>query len=104
MHLVATILFVAGALATIVLSSVGAAIVRGPLDRLHFLSLASLAAPVLLAAGWSCEGGDLGATAKCWLTALVLIVQAPVLTHVAAHAEWRRRRLKPAPKPEGTNP
>jgi len=97
-------LFVAAALGMVVVGSTGAAYSRGPLARLHFLGPLSLLAPPLLAAAWTCQGGSFADTAKCWLTALVLILQAPILTHVAAHAHWRRRHPEPRTSPEELGP
>jgi multisubunit Na+/H+ antiporter MnhG subunit len=80
----------AGALGAVLVSSLGVLAARGPSNKLHYLGPASLVSPLLVACAWSCAGGGFSAAAKCWLTALALVLQSPILTYVAAHAYWTR--------------
>lgn len=75
-----------------VLACLGVALMRDPLDRLHYLGPSSLAGLLLAAALVVQESFSLIGN-KAILLALLVLVTSPVLAHVTARAiEHERRR------------
>jgi multisubunit Na+/H+ antiporter MnhG subunit len=59
-------------------------------DRLHFLGVATVAAPSIFALAIAIKSGSAGSSVKVILLALILVVVSPVLTHATAEAGFRR--------------
>ena len=77
---------------------IGVLLMRGPYDRLHFTSPASLGAAAIAAAVVVRESFSLIGN-KALLLAVFFLVTSPVLVHVTAraarmyeHGDWRLRR------------
>jgi multisubunit Na+/H+ antiporter MnhG subunit len=77
--------------AVVLLSCVGVAVMSGPFDRLHFLSLASTLPPLAIAAAVLIDNPGVEADIKVVLIALLLLLIGPVVTHMTARAARVRR-------------
>ena len=98
-HAVALSLVVAG-VAVIVLSSLGAALVRGDVfTRLHFVTpVTSIGAP-LVGAGLCIESGQPWVVAELLLIVVLLFVSGPVLEASAARAAAQERGVEQEEQP-----
>ncbi|MHB1929647.1 MAG: cation:proton antiporter [Acidimicrobiales bacterium] len=78
-------------------SSLGVVVMRDPLQKLHYVTPAALAAPILVALAVTVHEGWDEATTETWLTVLFMATTGPVLAHATARAirirqcgDWRR--------------
>ena len=83
-HVIAVVLLVTGT-ALQAFACLGVALMRDPLDRLHYLAPSGVAGVLFAAAILVQEGFSLIGD-KALLLAVFLLVSSPVLAHVTAHA------------------
>jgi multicomponent Na+:H+ antiporter subunit G len=84
-HVAVSILLVIGVGAGL-LASLGILVMRHFYDRLHYVGLASALGAVSIAAAVVVQEGVSQASVKAVLTAIVVAVTSPVLTHATARA------------------
>lgn len=84
------------AVATLLICSLGVAVMRDVYQKLHFVTPAALVAPVLVALAVTVQEGYSENTTETWLAVLFVIVAAPVLSHATIRAarirdegDWR---------------
>ncbi|HEX3998542.1 MAG TPA: monovalent cation/H(+) antiporter subunit G [Pirellulales bacterium] len=75
------------------LAVIGLAAMRSVYGRLHYAGLATLVGPPLIAAAVAIHHSSAEAVIKAVLTALALLIIAPVLTHATARAAHTRQQV-----------
>ena len=82
---------------------VGVLVMRDAYDKLHYLGPAAIVGPVAIAAAIVIREALSQAGIKALLTAALLIVASPVLTHATARALYIRQRdhVEPVTRPTG---
>jgi multisubunit Na+/H+ antiporter MnhG subunit len=98
---IASILLWAG-IAGALLCCLGILVMRGPHDRLHYLSAVNTLPAVLVVAAVVLELGMSVATIKAALAGAILVVAGPVLTHSIARSvrirEWGTVAMREEPR------
>ena len=79
---------------------VGVLVMRDAHDKLHYIGPASILGPIAIAAAIVMRESFSEAGVKAILTAALLIVANPVLTHATGRALYIRRRDHLEPEPE----
>jgi len=99
------------ALAVVVVlgSTLGVAVMEDAYQKLHYVGLATLVAPVLVALAVLVQKGYSENTTETWLALLFVVLSGPVLTHATARAaairergNWRLLAGEGDPGPEET--
>jgi monovalent cation/proton antiporter MnhG/PhaG subunit len=80
---------------------IGVLVMRDAHDKLHYIGPASILGPIAIAAAIVMRESFSQAGVKAILTAALLIVANPVLTHATGRALYIRRRDHLEPEPEG---
>lgn len=86
-----------GLAAVVVVScSIGVYLMGDVYQRLHFVTPISILAPILVAVAVTVRQGYVEATGQSWLTVLIVVVAAPILSHATIraarsreHGDWR---------------
>lgn len=84
------------AVAVALAASVGVLVMRGAYRKLHYLTLLSIVAPVLIAVAVQIQVGWSTRAAQTWAAVLLLAIASPVLSHatiraarIRADGDWR---------------
>jgi monovalent cation/proton antiporter MnhG/PhaG subunit len=73
-------------------SALGVLVMEDVYQKLHYVALATLVAPVLVALAVLVHKGYSESTTETWLALLFVVLAAPVLTHATARAAAIRER------------
>jgi monovalent cation/proton antiporter MnhG/PhaG subunit len=99
------------AVAIVLLSSLGVLAMGDVYQKLHFLTPASLVAPVLVAAAVFVQAGLTENTGETLVALFFVVIAGPYLSHATIRAarirdqgDWRTGKRTPPPSREGTSP
>lgn len=87
-------LLLAAAVALEIACALGVLLMGNALDRLHFVSLASLLGPIAITAAVWLRHGWGGPSGKVTLVLLLIVLTGPVLSHVTGRAAVRRTEAR----------
>jgi multisubunit Na+/H+ antiporter MnhG subunit len=81
----------------VAVSSLGVLLMRRDLEKVHYVTPASLVAPVVVALAVTVQQGWSQVTTQTWLAVLVMAATGPVLAHATArairtreHGDWKQ--------------
>jgi len=84
-----TAVLLAAAVAVEIFCAIAFAVVRSTLDRIYYISLASLAGPLLVLAAIGVEEGFSKNLLKAAVAVVIVMASSPVTAHVIGSAAYR---------------
>lgn len=83
-------IFLAAATVIVLVSSLGVLVMRGPYEKIHFVTPVALVAPVLVTAAVLLRAGFSATTTEAALALLFMVAAGPFLTHATIRAARTR--------------
>lgn len=83
--------------AVVIISSIGILVMRGPYNKVHYVTPVSLIAPVAVGIAILAQAGWSSRSAQTWLAIVFMAIAGPFLSHatiraarIRATGDWRR--------------